>query len=85
MSGQEDDLTDTINLSRGSALIMLCMYGCYLLFSLKTNRWEFEGEVEKGKRRSWKKNDGDGRPTAADAPNGRAVDDEVCGREERSD
>ena len=78
MSGQEDDLTDTVNLSRGSALVMLCMYGCYLLFSLKTNRWEFEGEGEKGKRRSWKKDDGDGGgPPPSDAAAGRkVVDDE---------
>ena len=48
-------MTDEINFSRGAAVIMLGMYGCYLLFSLKTNRWEFEGEGEKGKRRAWKK------------------------------
>ncbi|GMH71138.1 hypothetical protein TL16_g10964, partial [Triparma laevis f. inornata] len=42
MSGQEDDGDDEINFSRGTALVMFFMYWCYLLFSLKTNQFEFD-------------------------------------------
>jgi len=46
--GKERENRDTLEFSRCCGLIMLCMYGGYLYFSLKTNLFEYE-EKEKGK------------------------------------
>ncbi|GMH90413.1 hypothetical protein TrST_g5527 [Triparma strigata] len=62
MSGQEDDALDEINFSRGTALVMFFMYWCYLLFSLKTNQFEFDSvaHAAEERNRSTPKKVGDG-------------------------
>ena len=43
-SGILSSHSDILALSRGVAIILLAMYGMYLLFSLKTHRYMYEGE-----------------------------------------
>jgi len=45
-SGVFSTHSDILHLSRGVAIILLIMYGLYLLFSLKTHRYMYEGEEE---------------------------------------
>ncbi|KAJ9459833.1 Vacuolar cation/proton exchanger 5 [Diplonema papillatum] len=46
MSGQEDDRSDEVNFSRFVAIVLLTMYGAFLVFQLRTHSEEFEGANE---------------------------------------